>query len=596
VWELVGPEVFGVVAGGIEERSGFQHDDAQAAFGENLGRHAAGRAGAYDADVTNFGHAAPLYRRAAISSSTERSSMKTVLVLLALAVGAGSVGYAASCDGLSSLALANTTITVAEDRPVGAFTPPGGKPIAGLPAFCRVTGSIKPSPDSDIRFEVWLPAAAKWNGKFQGIGNGGYAGSIAFSGLADAVRNGYASASTDTGHQDSTTSANWALNHPEKIIDFGHRAIHETANAAKGVIKAYYGDGPKRSYFNSCSNGGRQALMEAQRYPADYDGIIAGAPANYWTHLLSSAASGVKATLGEADSYIPAKKLPAIEAAALAQCDAVDGVKDGVIENPMTCRFDPSVLLCKGDESDSCLTVHQLTALKSIYGGLKNNKGAQIFPGLSPGGEAEPGGWGSWVTGEAPGKSQMFDYGTQFFKNIVYSDPSWQYRSFDPDRDVKAADERMARHLNSAEPDLSAFQKRGGKLILYHGWADAAIPAVNAVNYYDSVVAKMGAENAGAFVRLFMVPGMEHCGGGAGPNVFGQFGTPGGDRMHSIDAALEAWVEQGTAPERIVATKYKGNSAKDGVERTRPLCAWPEVAKYKGSGTTDDAENFVCAK
>jgi feruloyl esterase len=456
-------------------------------------------------------------------------------------------------------------------------------------------GSIKPSSDSDIRFEVWLPSS-NWNGKFQGIGNGGYAGVLSFPGLANAVRNGYATASTDTGHQDDGTSARWALDHPEKIIDFGHRAIHETAVGAKAVIRAFYGEGPKRSYFNSCSNGGRQALMEAQRYPTDYDGIIAGAPANYWTHLLSAAASGARATLAEPASYISRAKLPAIQAAALAQCDSSDGVKDGVIENPRTCRFDLSVLRCNGTESDSCLTVPQLTALKAIYSGLTSNGGQPIFPGLSPGGEAEQGGWASWITGDAPEKSLMYTFSTQFFKNMVYS-PEWQVRGFDPDRDAKAADERMARHLNSTNPDLSAFQKRGGKLILYHGWADAAIPAVNAINYFDSVVSKMGANQAGAFLRLYMVPGMEHCSGGAGPNAFGQGGTPDGDPLHSIDAALEAWVEQGTAPDQIIATKYKINTdPKSGVARTRPLCPWPQIAKYKGSGSTDDAANFACGK
>jgi hypothetical protein len=521
--------------------------------------------------------------------------MKPFCVVAVLALPFVQPGNAATCESLAASALPHTTIAVAESRPAGEFTSAGIKPIGNLPAFCRIAGSIKPSSDSDIRFEVWLPATG-WNGKFQGIGNGGYAGSISFAGLADAIRNGYASASTDTGHQDNGTSAAWALDHPEKIMDFGYRAIHETAIAAKVLIRAFYGEAPKRSYFNSCSNGGRQALMEAQRYPADYDGIIAGAPANYWTHLLSAAASGVVATLAEPANYIPAAKLPAIEAAALAQCDALDGVKDGVIENPQSCHFDPSVLLCKDADSNSCLTVQQLSALKSIYGGLRSNKGRQIFPGPSPGGEAEPGGWALWITGDAPEKSAMYAYSTQFFKNMVYNNPGWQFRTFDPDRDVKAADERMSRYLNSTEPDLSAFETRGGKLILFHGWADAAIPAENAIDYYDTVIAKMGAGKAGSFVRLFMVPGMEHCGGGAGPNAFGQSGTPNGDRFHSIDAALEAWVESGNAPEQIIATKYKVNvDPGSGVARTRPVCAWPKVAKYKGSGSSDDAANFVCA-
>jgi hypothetical protein len=525
--------------------------------------------------------------------------MKPFFLALFIAIlvpGVSVPASAVACENLASLALPNATIDMAVSRPAGEFTPPGGKPLSNLPAFCRVVGSLKPSSDSDIRFEVWLPSS-NWNGKFQGIGNGGYAGSITFSGLADAVRHSYATASTDTGHQDSTTSARWALNHPEKVIDFGYRAIHETAVGAKAIIHAFYGDAPKWSYFNSCSNGGRQALMEAQRFPADYDGIIAGAPANNWTHLLSSAAGGTNALLADPQSYIPASKLPAIQAAALAQCDAADGVKDGVIENPLSCRFDPAVLLCKGEESDACLTAQQLTALKTIYGGLKNSKGKLLMPGLSPGGEAEPGGWASWVTGSAPQKSDMFAYGTQFFSNILFGKPDWEFRTFDADRDVKTADEKVGRYLNATDPDLTAFQKRGGKLILYHGWADAAIPAVNAIDYYDNVQARMGAANANTFVRLYMVPGMEHCAGGLGPNFFGQFGTPGADRFHSIDAALEAWVEQGTAPDQIIATKFQNNNdPRSGVVRTRPLCVWPQVAKYKGTGSTDEAANFVCAK
>jgi hypothetical protein len=504
-------------------------------------------------------------------------------------------GAPASCESLARLALPHTSLTAAEARPAGEFTPPQGRPLGNLPAFCRVAGTIRPSTDSDIRFEVWLPASG-WNGKFQGIGNGGFAGSIGFAGLADAVRHGYAAASTDTGHEARDTDANWALRHPEKVIDFGHRAVHETAVAAKAIIARYYGDAPRRSYFSSCSNGGRQALMEAQRYPADYDGIIAGAPANYWTHLLVAAAWDLNAILADPASYIPASKLPAISAAALARCDALDGVKDGVIENPAQCRFDPSILLCKGAETDACLTAPQVAALKKIYSGPRDAKGRSLFPGYSPGGEAEPGGWAVWITGAAPEKSLMFAFGTQFFMNMVFDNPDWQFRSFNVDRDTKTADEKTAGVLNSTDPDLSAFRKRGGKLILYHGWSDAAIPAQNTIDYYRSVEAKMGAGEAAGFVRLYMAPGMQHCGGGSGAVNFGQFGTPSGDRTHNIDAALEAWVEQGEAPGPIIAAKLKnGTDPASGVVRTRPLCPYPQVARWKGSGSTDDAANFVCA-
>ena len=505
------------------------------------------------------------------------------------------VAAAEPCESLIKLTLPATSISLAQSEPAGTFTPPAGKPIPNLPAFCRVAGEIHPATDSTIKFEVWLPASG-WNAKFQGVGNGGYAGSIGYNSLADAVAHGYATASTDTGHTADGIDATWALGHPEKIVDFGYRAIHETAVKAKAIIQAFYGDAPRRSYFNSCSNGGRQALVEAQRFPEDYDGIIAGAPANYWTHLMANASWDDLALLGQPGSYIPASKLPAIQNAALDACDALDGVKDGVIEDPAHCHFDPAVLLCPGAESDSCLTAPQVAALGKIYSPSRDSKGRQILPGYSPGGEAQPGGWTPWITGPAPEKSLMFAFGTQFFKNMVFDNAAWDYHSFNVDRDTKAADDRMARVLNSTDPDLRRFRARGGKLILYHGWSDAAIPALNMIDYYTSVVSKMGAKKSGSFTRLFMVPGMQHCGGGSGPNSFGQFGVPHGDPQYDIDAALERWVEQGVAPEEIIATKYKNDSdPKAGIVRTRPLCAYPLVAHYNGSGSTDDAANFTCA-
>jgi feruloyl esterase len=510
-------------------------------------------------------------------------------------VYAGPVYAGPACESLASLALPHTSITAAELRPAGDFAPPGEATIRDLPAICRVAGSIKPSADSDIRFEVWMPATG-WNGKFQGVGNGGFAGSINLPGLADAVKHKYASASTDTGHQANFIDARWALRHPEKIVDFGYRAIHETAVAAKLVIERFYGENPRWSYFNSCSNGGRQALMEAQRYPTDYNGIVAGAPANFWTHLLADAAWNMLATLNTPADYIPPSKLPAIQAAALAACDSLDGVKDGVIEDPRQCHFDPSPLLCKGAESPACLTAPQIAALQKLYAGSTGSKGRRIFPGYSPGGEADPAGWLPWITGPAPEKSAMFGFGTQFFKNMVFDDPDWQFRTFDIDKDTKAADDKDASILNSNDPDLGAFRKRGGKLIVYHGWSDAAIPPQNAIDYVDSVSAKMGAKDMDGFLRLYMVPGMQHCGGGAGVTSFGAGGTPAGDRFHDLDAALEAWVEQGAAPSRIVATKYKNPAdPASGVVRTRPLCPYPSVASWTGSGSTDDAANFNCA-
>jgi feruloyl esterase len=379
------------------------------------------------------------------------------------------------------------------------------------------------------------------------------------------------------------------------LVDFGYRAIHETAVRAKAILHAFYGASPQRSYFSSCSNGGRQALMEAQRYPDDYDGIIAGAPANFWTHLLSAAAWDVQ-VLSDPASYIPASKLKAIEAAALAACDARDGVVDGVIDMPTKCGFDPSTLRCAGPESDSCLTEPQVAALKKIYAGPRNLQGEQVFPGYPPGSETGPGGWGLWITGAKPGGSLLSFFSTQYFRNIVFENASWDPKTFNLDKDVTLADEKTARILNSTDPNLTAFQRRGGKLILYHGWNDAAIPAQNTINYYQSVGARMGQRNADRFVRLFMVPGMQHCGDGAGTNSFGQAGASfPADAEHDISLALERWVEKGTAPDTIIAAKRGADpDPTKGILRTRPLCAYPQVAHWKGTGSTDDGANFVC--
>jgi Tannase and feruloyl esterase len=514
----------------------------------------------------------------------------SVCVLASTAPAA--IAQTTGCEGLADLKLPTTTIATAQSVAAGAFVPVSGSAAAfkALPAFCRVTGVIKPTSDSDIKFEVWMPAA-NWNGKFQGVGNGGFAGSITYSGLGAGVARGYAVASTDTGH--SGGNADWAPGHPEKVLDYGHRGIHEMTETAKRVVKAFYGDGPKRSYFASCSNGGRQALMEAQRYPSDYDGIIAGAPANDFTGTLTLFAWNMRLTLADPASYIPSAKLNAIEAAGLAACDARDGLTDGVLDDPSKCRFDPKVLQCKGAETDECLTEKQVAALASIYAGPRDAAGRQITPGFMPGAETGPGGWTAWVTGATPTASLQFFFATQGFKYLVYGDPNWNYQTFDLERDGKQATERLAATLNATDPDLKAFNARGGKLILYHGWNDAALPPTNTIDYYQKVIQTMGAQQAQGFVRLFMVPGMQHCGGGPGPNSFGQFLTNDqSDPERDLTLALERWVEQGVAPSQVIAAKRPGANAPP--TRTRPLCAYPQVARYKGSGAVDEAANFSC--
>lgn len=501
--------------------------------------------------------------------------------LLTLTLFSTAIGFAAiDCAALARQTLPETRISDAALIDSGEF-----KNQRKLPPFCRVALSLHPSSDSDIRVEVWLPAG-NWNQKFLGVGNGGYAGSISYGGLAEAIRNGYATASTDTGHSDVGTGAVWALNHPEKVIDYGHRAIHLMTVRAKSLATVFYGTAPVKSYFNSCSNGGRQALMEAQRYPADYDGIIAGAPANDWVHLMTNAMRLMRETLVDPAAYIPAAKLPAIQSAALAACDRADAVADRVVENPAACRFEPEVLACKGADSNDCLTPPQLASLKAIYGPLRDEKGRTVYPGYALSGESEPGGWGGWITGPSPEKSALFAFSTNFFKYIVHGDANWDYKTFAVAKDLPAA-RKVAVHLSATNPDLSAFQKRGGKLILYHGWCDAAIPGQAIIDYYQSVVRKLGAKRTGQFVRLFMAPGVQHCGAGAGPNAFGQGSAPKADPESNIASALLAWVEKGTAPERIIASRPG---------RTRPLCAFPATARYKGSGSTDDAANFECAR
>ncbi|HUE43282.1 MAG TPA: tannase/feruloyl esterase family alpha/beta hydrolase [Candidatus Sulfotelmatobacter sp.] len=536
-----------------------------------------------------------------------------VLVLLSFGLSQAALGQksekadaqAANCEKVAKLALPNATVTSAEVVAAGAFRPNSSVTpwmaqaeslYKSLPPFCRVRVESHPSSDSDIKIEVWLPLQG-WNGKLQGRGNGGFAGEIDDFTLALAVHEGYATVATDTGHAASGTDARWALGHPEKVTDFGYRAIHEMTQDAKLVVKQFYGKHPlQHAYFASCSNGGRQALMEAQRFPGDYDGIIAGAPANYWTHLVTSAIWQMQATMMDSASYIPPAKLPAIAKAVDAACDAQDGTSDGIVDEPRKCHFDPAAILCKAEDSKECLTSAQVTALKKIYAGPSDASGTQIYPGLLPGAEDGSGGWGLWITGSEPGKSLMQAFGTGFFSNMVFEKPDWNFRDANISDIVKAADVKLAKTLNATDPNLSAFKARGGKLILYHGWNDPAISAVNTVNYYQRVVGAMGQDGFDSFARVYMVPGMQHCEGGVGPDSFGENGPwpTLTDPHQSLQLSIEQWLEKGTAPKEIVATKFSGPLSSGQAQMTRTLCAYPKVAKYKGNGDENDASNFVC--
>jgi len=516
--------------------------------------------------------------------------MNKLLFLIALPLAAQQ-----PCENLVKLALPEVVIASATPVAAGDFQPPSG-PAAKVPAFCRVVGVVKP----ELKFELWLPA--QWNRKYIAVGNGGMAGSIVFAAMVDPLNRGYATGSTDTGHTSSNDDGTWALGHLDRLINYAYRGIHLMAQADKAIVQAFYGAAPTHSYFNGCSFGGKQALTEAQRYPKDFDGIIAGDPANNFTrhyiggHLFDALAM-------DGDGYIPAAKVPLIGNAVNAACDALDGVKDGVLNDPRRCHFDPAVLQCKNGDAPDCLTAAQVAAIRKIWTGLKDADGQQIYPGLMPGGEADPGGWVRYLSGTGPGKGRHAALTNAFFRYMVFENPEWEYHSFRYttapgfDNDMEVTEEKVGAMFNATDPDLRPFRANGGKLIQYHGWSDPDIPPTNSINYYESVVAALNSDaisDAGSagggtrsgglrdtreFYRLFMVPGMQHCTGG-----------PGTSRFDAL-TALEQWAEQKKAPEQIPAAHLTNGK----VDRTRPLCAYPQEAKYMGSGSTDDAANFTCA-
>ncbi len=480
-----------------------------------------------------------------------------------------------ACESLSTLSLANGRVTSAAVVAAGAFTPTGvspsanaSRPYVALPAFCRVVATLTPKSDSDIRIEVWMPVS-NWNQKLQAVGNGGWAGTISYGAMAAAIAQGYATASTDTGH--STSGASFAMNHPEKLIDYAYRAVHEMTVQAKAILAAFYDGGPKLSMWNGCSTGGRQGVIEASKYPADYDAIIAGATPVTAPHLHGVRMQFNRMVHRSSESYIPPEKYPAIHDAALQACDALDGVKDGVIDRPDRCSFDPDVLRCKKDDGPACLTPAQVETARAIYGSVKDPvTGATLsFPMLHPGSEL------GWATLAGP---QPYGIATEAFRYVAFNDPAWDPLSFNPSTDI-ARLERQAAGFEPPPTDLKPFFSRGGKLLMYHGWADQQVAPLNSITYFDAVLDRSGKHAAGTSIALYLVPGMGHCQGGAGTDTF--------DKV----AAMEEWVRTGAAPARIVASHRTAGAT----DRTRPLCQYPQVATYTGSGSSDAAENFVCA-
>ncbi len=460
--------------------------------------------------------------------------------------------------------------------------------------FCRVVAASRPTADSNIGFEVWMPPAGNWNGKFQGVGSGSSAGSIGTAAMLVALRDGYAVMATDNGHLTDASRPNgaaeqtWALGHPEKIIDFAYRAQHVSTVAAKELTQRYYDKAPSKSYFVGCSQGGHHALMEASRFPEDYDGIVAGAPAWQWANLMVAELWNSTPYLQD-QTALAAAKMTLLNNAVIQSCDALDGVADGVIDDPRKCSFDPAVLQCTGADAANCLTPVQVAAANRIYSGARKSSGEQIFPPYTRGSEL---GWTGLYTGAMPGGS-----GWDFFRYSVFQDLSFNNAAFnfntDTDRALNTlvAGQTVASVYN-ATPNLTAFRARGGKLIMYHGWADQQITPLSSLDYYQRVTAAQGQAATDGFLKLYMMPGIGHCSGGPGvANIGGSTGAAtAADAEHDVVRSLDRWVTQSVAPTSLIGTRLASGVA----NRTRPLGPYPQVARYQGSGSVDSAASFTC--
>jgi feruloyl esterase len=552
--------------------------------------------------------------------------------LFACVATAGTPAMATPCTNLLTLQLRDTTITSAADNTTGVFVVPGTNPpttISGLPAFCRVTATLTPTSDSSIKIEAWLPETT-WNGRFLGTGGGGLQGVITYSELAGGIQAGFAATNSDLGtgvsgcnplycgsdgnmgnplaiaFGDPAAPSTGLFGHPERIKDFGYRAIHLMTLRGKQIAGAFYGQNAHKAYFAGCSTGGQNALMEVQRFPDDYDGILAGAAAFNRTHLHMAGLSLWQDTHASPGRFIQAGQMTLINQAVLAQCVGQDGGAgtDPFLTDPRDCHFDPKALLCTGGNvPPACLTADQVTTMRKYYAGTVDPVNGQLInPGAPRGNETD--------NVQALGLALQERLPEAAFDGLFYwvFGPSFGYpasavnfANFDFHRDVDTVDDRLAEVLNANSTDLGAFRGHGGKLLMYHGWADPLIPSQSSINYFNALLANDshgfqrngfqqasfagdGSEALGrtqSYARLFMVPGMYHCSGGPGPNTFDAL-TP-----------LVTWVETGVAPETIVATKFV-NDTPPAVQMTRPLCVFPGVAKYRGNGSASVAANFTC--
>ena len=514
-----------------------------------------------------------------------------------------------ACTALSGRQFGEARIATAvvqpENAPVPGATIPdftgtqGNKPMSGLPEFCRVSGTISAAPGSSMRFEVWLPTKG-WDGRFTGANNGGLAGYVNYIDVSAALRAGQVGASTDTGHDIAQSSEVWAKGHPERVRDYGWRAIHLMTVAAKQVITAYYGRGPSRSYFVGCSNGGRQGLIEASRFPEDYDGILVGAPAARITGS-AMAMIHVSQALSRPGAAIRPEQVKLLQAEVLNQCDALDGSKDGLVDDPRQCRFDYTRLACGPSNSPQCFTPPQLDALRAIHRGVIDRRGRRVVHGFVATG-AESGvpvpffGWeGSVLTRYVtPGQKTL---AASILEDLP-ARPIASEASFNFDSDPARLRAELGQDLD-ASPDLRRFFARGGKMVMFHGWADPILPPEETLDFHADILRQSG-RAARDNLRLFMVPGVQHCAGGPGPDGLGQIGAarPSDNPQGSLAAALRDWVEHGRVPETITGRlggvyPIPGNTAKP---KERLLCAWPKRAIIKPGADPDSAASYECSK
>ena len=516
-----------------------------------------------------------------------------------------------SCTGLSTLSLPHATISTTELIPEGQYVSPNGAEYT-VPAFCRVHVVSKPTPDSDINIEVWMPTTT-WNGRYYQMGIGGLSGLLPYEGMASMLREGNVIAAADGGHQGGELK--FSIGHPEKVVDLGHRALKETTDKAKALVQAFYGKPPSYSYFSGCSGAGREAIVEVQRYPDDWDGILVGAPANNFTRLMTGFTWTQQALRETPNSAIPPAKLAAIQQMALSHCRADAHVVNSIATDPRFCRYDTASLICDGEETDQCLTSSQARALQKIYDGPGQlMAGERTFPGYEPTMERifkrdkvdSAGGWWRWIVDDNPNNAMQSTWANKFFRDVVLDGKTWDLTTHSLKQGhelmhTKAiSDETLASLLDADNPDLTPFYNKKGKMLMYFGWGDPVIPPQEGIHYYDRVKEALGDVSIEDFFQLYMVPGMGHCSHGPGTNAFGQslpydIAPPlKNDAQHSINRALEAWVERGIKPTHIIATKYINDDPEEGIAFTRPLCPYPQVAVYKGVGSTDDASSFDC--